>query len=153
MAIDKDIFHFLFFHNPCILEKRGEHMILGIGTDIVEIHRIETAIAKDSFLKRYFTEKEIAMYLGRGKKSQILAANFAAKEAVAKALGTGFSYFFPIDIEILRNEKGAPVVVLHGNCKNFASQMGIQTIHLSLSHSKTHAVAFAVAEGIPANLE
>ncbi|NLK38475.1 MAG: holo-ACP synthase [Epulopiscium sp.] len=124
-------------------------MILGIGTDTIEIHRIETAISKESFLKRYFTEKEIAMYLDRGKKAQVLAANFAAKEAVAKALGTGFFHFSPIDMEILRNEKGAPFVLLYGNCKNFASQMGVQTIHISLSHNKTHAIAFAVAEGMP----
>lgn len=128
-------------------------MILGIGTDIIEIQRMETAIMKESFLKRYFTKKEIAMYLDRGKKSQILAANFAAKEAIAKALGTGFSHFSPIDIEILRNKKGAPYVLLHENCKIFATQMGIQTIHISLSHNKTHAIAFAVAEGVPSNLE
>ncbi len=126
-------------------------MIIGIGTDMIEIHRIENAIAKDSFVKRYFTLKEISMYIDRGKKAQTLAANFAAKEAVAKALGTGFSGFNPIDIEILRNEKGAPIVHLHGNCKNLATQMGIQNVHLSLSHSETFATAFAIAEGFISN--
>lgn len=121
-------------------------MILGIGTDIIEIDRIEKAIQKERFLKRYFTPSEILLYQEKGNKPQTIAGNFAAKEAIAKAMGTGFLSFSPIDIEILRDEKGAPFVNIYNKCKKTCESLGIHTIHISISHNKHHATAFAVLE-------
>lgn len=122
-------------------------MIQGIGTDIVEIERIEKALKKKGFLERYFTEDEILYYQKEGQKAQTIAANFAGKEAAAKAMGTGFSGFSAIEMEVLRDEKGAPFLKAHGKCCELLKTMGIEKIHLSLSHSKEYATAFALAEG------
>lgn len=73
--------------------------------------------------------------------------NFAGKEAVAKALGTGFSGILPVEIEILRSKSGAPYVELSGNAKKTADNLGVDKIHISLSDSKTMAIACAVAIG------
>ena len=122
-------------------------MIKGIGTDIVEIERIKKALEKQGFLERYFTETEILLYQERGYKAQTIAADFAAKEAAVKAMGTGFSGFSAIEMEVLRNEKGAPFLKVYGKCSELWKELGIKTIHLSLSHSKEYATAFALAEG------
>ncbi len=118
-------------------------MIFGIGTDIIEIERIEKAIARKNFVNKYFTKHEIEII---GNYSNRIAGNFAAKEAVSKALGTGFSGFFPIDIEILRDEKGKPIVVLNKNAKNIADKNNITKVHLTISHCQKYAVAYAIAE-------
>ncbi|MCL1882748.1 MAG: holo-ACP synthase, partial [Defluviitaleaceae bacterium] len=86
-------------------------MIFGIGVDIVKIDRFEN----NHFIKHVFTERE-REYFSK-KNTQTIAGIFAAKEAVAKAMGTGFSGFFPIDIEILHKESGKPFVVLHNKAK------------------------------------
>lgn len=119
-------------------------MIKGIGTDIIEINRIIKTINKQSFLDRIFTKEEQKLY--HGVNPQTLAGNFAAKEAVAKALGTGFAGCSPVEIEILRNDKGKPYVNLYGSAKDILSSMGGQ-IYVSISHSKENAVAFAVIDG------
>jgi holo-[acyl-carrier-protein] synthase len=75
-----------------------------------------------------------------------LAGNFAGKEAVSKALGTGFKGFYPIDIEILRTKLGTPYVILYGKALKISKEMGIQNIHISISHCKEYAIAYAVAE-------
>jgi holo-[acyl-carrier protein] synthase len=120
-------------------------VIVGVGTDIIEISRIKKATSKDGFLKKYFTEAENSLF--ENKKSQSVAANFAAKEAVAKALSTGFRSFSPIDIEVLRQPSGAPYVVLYRNAKAIADQKEIKTIHISISHCIEYAIAYVVAEG------
>ncbi|MEG0566161.1 MAG: holo-ACP synthase, partial [Hungatella sp.] len=79
--------------------------------------------------------------------ASMLAGNFAVKEAVAKAFGTGFRTFMPIDIETLRDELGKPYVVLHGEAKTQAGKMGIGQIHTSISNTKEYAFGFAIAEG------
>lgn len=122
-------------------------MIFGVGTDIIEIERIERAIEKERFLNRYFTEKERSFFADKKGKIQSIAANFSAKEAVAKAMGLGFSGFGAEEIEILRDEKGKPYVHLQGRAEEKAKNSGIVTFHLSLSHSKKYAIAFVVAEG------
>lgn len=122
-------------------------MIKGIGTDIVEIVRVEKAILKPGFLERYFTESEISQYKAKGSKAQSIAANFAGKEAAAKAMGTGFSGFSAREMEILKDQNGAPFVRMHGKCREICENIGIDEIHISLSHSRTYATAFAVAEG------
>lgn len=118
-------------------------MVKGIGTDIIEIERIKRTIEKQSFLDKIFTKAEQKLY--HGMNPQTLAGNFAAKEAVAKALGTGFSGCSPVEIEILRYENGKPYVNLYGNAKELLSKIG-GSISVSISHNKENAIAFAVID-------
>lgn len=123
--------------------------IKGIGTDIVEIKRIERSIEKweDKFLSRIFCEQEITY--AQSKEAffaSSLAARFAAKEAVLKALGTGLSGSSWQEIEIT-SQNSIPGVVLRGAVKTRADSLGISQVHLSLSHCGEYALAFAVAEG------
>jgi phosphopantetheine--protein transferase-like protein len=104
----------------------------GVGVDIVKVERFENI--SERFFERVFTTRE-REYLA-GKNAQSCAGIFAAKEAVAKALGTGFVGISPSDIEILHNENGAPYV-------NFDCG---KKIHISISHTATDAIAFAVIE-------
>lgn len=123
-------------------------MIYGIGTDIVEIGRILQAVQRsDRFLECYYTEKERQMFQERGRPERRAAVNFAGKEAVAKALGTGINGTVQLEqIEILRGESGAPFVVLHGSTKQYAVEQEINAVHISLSDTDTLAVAYAIAE-------
>jgi holo-[acyl-carrier protein] synthase len=118
-------------------------MITGIGVDLIEVARVTKACDKESFLRRYFTEKEIELISKDIKKA---ADNFAVKEAVSKVLGTGFRTFFPIDIEVLRNPDGKPFVKLYGKAEELATEQGITAIHVSISNTKEYATAFAVGE-------
>jgi len=120
-------------------------MILGIGIDMVEIERMEKACKKDAFLTRIFTEEECRQ--ARGNPSH-LAGNFAVKEAVAKALGTGFQTFMPIHIEVLRDELGKPYVKLYEGAKELAKQRGIQRIHVSITNTDECSAAIAIGEGM-----
>lgn len=119
------------------------YMIVGIGNDIIEIERVKRACEKENFLKRIYTEKEIALFAG---KAQSLAGNFAVKEAVAKAFGTGFTSFTPKDIEVLRNEQGKPYVKLTGQAKRIAGELGVKKIFVSISNLEHLASAVAVLE-------
>lgn len=119
-------------------------MILGIGTDMIEIERIRKACEKEAFLVRTYTEKECRQARGSASK---FAGNFAIKEAVAKTLGTGFRTFMPIDIEVLRDKLGKPYVVLYGGAKEKAEELGIQRIHVTITNTEVYAVGFAVGEG------
>lgn len=119
-------------------------MILGIGTDMIEIGRMERACGKDAFLKRTFTEEECRQAKGN---ISTLAGNFAVKEAVAKVLGTGFRTFMPGDIEVLRDELGKPYVRLYGGAKLLAGELKMERIHVSITNTKEYATAFAVGEG------
>lgn len=122
-------------------------MIIGIGTDIIEINRIEKALNHTGFLSRYFTNEEIKFFETKKNSLKSIAANFAAKEAVSKAMGTGFSGFGAEEIEILRDCKGKPFVKLRDRADAVGSNLGIKAIHLSLSHCEAYAVAYVVAEG------
>ena len=86
-------------------------MITGIGTDLVEIARVQKAIGRSAFLEKVYTEQERELIAVRAVRA---ATNFAAKEAVAKALGCGFAGIAPAEIEVLRHASGMPYVVLHG---------------------------------------
>ncbi len=119
-------------------------MIFGIGTDIIEIQRIEKAAHLDGFLKKIFTENEINFF--KHKKSESIAGNFAAKEAFSKALGSGFRGFSPIDIEVLREKNGKPEIILHDNAKKIADDFGIKNIFISISHCKDYAMATVILE-------
>ncbi|MCL2360979.1 MAG: holo-ACP synthase [Defluviitaleaceae bacterium] len=117
-------------------------MILGVGVDIVKIARFESIT--QSFAARVFTPDERAFLSAKGPASA--AGLFAAKEAVAKALGTGFSGFWPDSIEIVHNKKGRPYVVLHNEAAKITQDLtgGDYSIMLSISHTNTDAVAFAI---------
>ena len=112
-----------------------------IGIDILEIKRVEDKAKSNVFLNGIFTQEEITYYQNKGKNPATLAGMFCAKEAVAKALGTGFSSFRPIHIEILHDESGAPFAKLHMSAKNL---LGERKLNISVSHTDTIATAIAI---------
>ncbi|HVP01489.1 MAG TPA: holo-ACP synthase [Solirubrobacteraceae bacterium] len=115
----------------------------GVGVDLVEIDRVERALARRPRLaERLFSERERAYAAARARPGQHLAARFCAKEAVTKALG--LDVLRPLEIEVLRGPQGAPAVRLHGAAAARAAELGVE-LHLSLTHSRTTAAAFAVA--------
>ena len=123
--------------------------IIGIGTDICAVSRIERAIEKEHFYARVYSETERA-YLDKKEsvKAQSAAAMFAAKEAVAKALGTGFAQGVSAwTIEVTHDAAGAPGVHLTGDAQGRLEEIGGRRVHLSLSHEGDMALAFAVIEG------
>lgn len=122
-------------------------MIIGVGVDIVEIRRIKEAIDRnDNFIEKLFSKEEIDYLNRRGMRPEYVAGRFAAKEAVAKALGTGFRGFNFKDIVIDRTALGKPIVVLKGKAKLLAEKTGGYKIHISISHGQDSAVAYAVFE-------
>lgn len=124
-------------------------MIKGTGVDIIEISRVRKSLDNENFIKRIFTVKEQDYCKGRKQMAvSSYAARFAAKEAVAKALGTGIADGGQwTDIEILPDENGAPHVKLYGYFAYLATRKKIYNIYISLSHCKEYAVAQAVLEG------
>lgn len=118
-------------------------MILGIGNDLIEIERIEKACEKQAFLLRCYTENEIELCKG---KASMLAGNFAVKEAVAKAFGTGFRGFETRDIEVLRDELGKPFVKLYGGAKKLYEDAEATNIYVSISNTRDYAIAMAIME-------
>ena len=122
--------------------------LLGVGVDLCGVARIERAIEKAHFYERVFTVEERA-YLdkkGRGR-AQSAAAMFAAKEAVAKALGTGFAQgVMPWQIEVTHEQSGKPGVLLTGAAQEKFEQIGGRSILLSLSHEGDTAIAFALIQ-------
>lgn len=122
--------------------------ILGTGIDITEIDRIKKAVGRNSkFLDKVFTVSEIDYFTYKKGNPCHIAGNFAAKEAVLKALGTGLRDINWKDIEVSRDELGKPCVMLYNNAFVIAQKIGIERIHLSISHGRDYAVAQAVAEG------
>ena len=119
-----------------------KRLVVGIGTDIMKIARFEGMTPH--FIQRVFTPDERAYLLNKTAASA--AGLFAAKEAVAKALGTGFRGFFPSDIEIWHDAWGKPRVKLHNKAKKIARKLarGRYRVHVSISHTDTDALAFAV---------
>ena len=119
-------------------------MITGVGTDLVEIRRVEKACQRKSFLARVYTEEECRQ---AGENISRLAGNFAVKEAVTKVFGTGFRGVEPKEIEVLRDTMGKPYVCLHGKAQVIAEEMGISNILVSISNTAEYAMAFAGGEG------
>ena len=119
-------------------------MIRGIGNDLIEVERVKKACQSEAFLRRVYTARERERFGGRPAS---LAGNFAVKEAVAKLLGTGFRGFGPAEIEVLRDESGRPFVNLSGRAEELKREQGIETIWVSISHSRKMASAVAVGEG------
>lgn len=120
-------------------------MIAGVGIDLVEIDRVQKACEREAFLHHAYTEAERTLI---ARRPVMAVDNFAAKEAVAKALGTGFSGCRPCEIEVLRKKGGAPYVVLHGGAKALSDARRIDLWHISISNTKTQSVAVAVAEAV-----
>ncbi len=125
-------------------------MILGIGIDIVDIKRVERLVRKygERFTRRIFTAQEREICLPRANRYECLAARFAAKEAVMKGLGTGYSNGVRFaDIEVCGGEGQRPRVALHGTTRQVAESLGVTGIHVSLAHERDYAIAFVVIEG------
>ena len=128
-------------------------MIKGIGTDLLEKSRVEKSISKfgDKFIKKVLTEKEQQEYQTKktsDKKVSFLSNNFACKEAVAKALGTGFSEGITLkSIEVLRESGGNPYLQLLGKAKKKAKKCGFENFTLSISDTKDHSLAMVIGEG------
>ncbi len=120
--------------------------VLGLGVDIVEIDRMAAALARRPRLKeRLFSEEERAYCDKRTRPEVHYALRFAAKEAVLKALGTGFRGMRFCDVEVARESSGRPVPRLSGRAAERAVELGVVEMHLSLSFTHTTAVASAVA--------
>ena len=122
-------------------------MIVGLGTDIVEIARIAQMIERhgESFLKRVYTETEVTFCQRRKHSAETFAGRWAAKEAVLKVLGTGFIRGIGFrDVEITSQPSGKPSVVLHGGADEHAKSLGIEEIHITISHCRTYATATAI---------
>jgi len=122
-------------------------MIIGTGVDIVEISRIKNAAKrwKRTFLKKIFTDKELEYSNEKISSYQHLAARFAAKEAVLKALGSGLTSRMEWkDIEIWNEESGKPNVRLSGEVERVSKKLNVKDILISMSHTRTYAVANAI---------
>lgn len=121
-------------------------MAAGIGVDMLEIARMERVIKRrPSFLKRVFTDGERAYCDSCARPAEHYAARFAAREAVLKALGTGFSEGIGFkDVSVTNDEWGKPIAVLSGRAAEVAAERGVQEVALSLSHTRDVAVANAV---------
>jgi len=124
-------------------------MVVGVGTDLVEIARIQQSVARfgDRFLHRIFTPHEIAYCQRKKNAAESLAARFAAKEAGAKALGTGISRGISwLELEVVREPGSRPILQLTGRAAARARSLGITRVSLSLTHSRDTALAVVVME-------
>ncbi|HEY9115285.1 MAG TPA: holo-ACP synthase [Bacteroidales bacterium] len=124
-------------------------MIFGIGTDIIEVKRMENRLADNDALKQKIYTPAEQLYCDEGNvtRFQRFAARFAAKEAFFKALGTGYRYGMAFhEIEVMNDELGKPYIVLHGKVKEYLEKEGVSIIHLTISHVKEMASAFVVLE-------
>lgn len=119
-------------------------MIFGVGIDLINLSRIKKAMERKNFLNLNFTQKELECYEKAGSPVEGIAARFAVKEAVFKALGTG--WIDGREVEVLIAEGGKPIVRLGGKTKAKAKQLKIKKIEVSMSYYGDQAVALAVAE-------
>jgi holo-[acyl-carrier protein] synthase len=125
-------------------------VVIGLGTDLIEIARIERSLARfgEAFLRRVYTPGEIAYCMAKKNSAESLAARFAAKEAGAKALGTGISRGVSWrELEVRRAPGRRPELHFSGRAAEIAQHLGIRRVSLSLSHSRELSIAFVVAEG------
>lgn len=122
-------------------------MKLATGVDLIEIARVEHVIARhgEHYLERIYTSAELEQC---GRRAESLAGRFAAKEAVAKALGCGIGDVGWREIEVLGDEQNAPQLSLHGEALKLANDLGLSTWSVSISHSQSHSLALVVAVGL-----
>ena len=118
-------------------------MIFGIGIDLIEIQRVIKACEKEAFLSRIYTKQEQELIRKDKRKA---ASNFAVKEAVVKAFGTGFYGIAPRQIEVLRDELGKPYVNLYDDAKQFVKDHGIARLFVSVTNTKDLVNAYVIAE-------
>ncbi len=124
-------------------------MIIGSGIDLTEIGRIQQSVDRfgNRFLDRVYTGAEKAYCLRKRKSAESLAARFAAKEAGAKALGTGISHGVSwLEIEVVREPSGRPTIRFHGRAAEIAAHLGVTHAALSLTHTADLAMASVVLE-------
>lgn len=127
-------------------------MIYGVGTDIVEISRVEQNLAKhgERFAERILTDVEMSRFTQHVKPAQFLAKRFAAKEAAAKAFGTGFRDGLSLHhIGVVNDEKGRPTLEFSGKAAELLEKFNINRSHLSLSDEPNYAIAFVIMECNP----
>jgi holo-[acyl-carrier protein] synthase len=125
-------------------------MVIGVGTDLIEIARIEQSVARygEHFVARIFTAAEVEYCRRKKNAAESFAARFAAKEAGAKALGTGISRGIGwLDLEVVHEPGGRPALALRGRAAERAKQIGVARVSLSLTHSRDTALAVVVMEG------
>lgn len=128
-----------------------EMSIIGIGIDIVKISRMKGSLKKygDNFARRILHDNELQIFQQRKVPEYYLAKRFAAKEALAKALGTGIAKGISFtDIEVINDQNGKPELVLHGATLDIASQLGVENLLISLSDEKKYAIAYVIVEGV-----
>tara|TARA_B100001175_G_C19450912_1_gene611279 strand:- start:647 stop:1027 length:381 start_codon:yes stop_codon:yes gene_type:complete len=124
-------------------------MIYGIGTDLVEVKRIKEAIERfgDAIAKKILNNAEYSIYSKTKVKENFLAKRFAAKEAFAKALGTGFRGLVTLkSIEVINNSLGKPSIKMNSELQGLVDNLDIKSCHLSISDEKNIAVAFVILE-------
>ena len=124
--------------------------IIGIGTDITECLRIARMIERhgDLFINRVYTPDEIAYCQSRRQSTQHFTGRWAAKEAILKALGTGWRRGISWrDMEIRNDAAGKPLVAVRGGVKEVVEQLGVAKLLVSISHCRSHATAYAIAVG------
>ena len=117
--------------------------MLRVGVDLIDVARVARALERygERFYARFFTENERRQCEGQAHR---LAARFAAKEATAKALGTGIGDVRWVEIEVDGDDRGRPLLILHGNAAIIAAKLGLQVWDVSLSHTNDQAIAFVV---------
>jgi len=125
-------------------------MILGVGTDLCEIRRIEQALERfgERFARRILVESELVVFRRRRKRAAYLAKRFAAKEAFSKAMGTGIH--FPVNwhnVWVVNDRAGKPMLEFSKSLATFLERRGIETVHVSLTDEIGMACAFVIAEG------
>jgi holo-[acyl-carrier protein] synthase len=124
--------------------------VFGIGTDIVECLRIAQMIERhgELFINRVYTQNEIEYCRSRKAATQHFAGRWAAKEAVLKALGTGWRRGISWrDVEIRNDVNGRPAIALRGGARDYIEESGIREVLISISHCRTHATAYSIALG------
>ena len=125
-------------------------MILGIGTDIVQVARLKAGLARFGarYARRILDAAEYGEFETSARPEHFLAKRFAAKEAAAKALGTGFRGTFGLrDIRVTHDSLGCPRLVLAGGAHAHAARLGVRALHITLSDEADYAVAFVILEG------
>jgi holo-[acyl-carrier protein] synthase len=126
-------------------------MIIGIGVDLIEVARLERAIAQHGhrFTARVFTVREIADCEAIAHQAERYATRFAAKEAARKAIGAATPVVALAwhDVEIITSKEGAPQLEFHGQAAELVKTLGVTRAHVSLSHTAGHAIAFVILEG------
>ena len=120
-------------------------MIYGIGIDMIELSRIEKSVKREGFLEKTFTKEEIECFSEKHFNAVALAGCFAAKEAVSKALGTGFRGFWYNEISVLRDELGKPYLMFEGRIKEIIDELSVRSF-VTITNTKDYAAAVVVLE-------